>query len=125
MNSISVNISESPQNKDITLLTVNGEIDTLTARVFEKNFISALSAKKFKLVIELTNVSYISSAGWGIFVSEIKRIRNENGDLVLAGMNPAVTEVFELLEFNVILKSFADVESAVKKGFKAKVPSAK
>jgi anti-sigma B factor antagonist len=117
MDNISVNVSEHPQNKDVTLLAVKGFIDTTTAPEFEKKFISVLNDKKYKLVVDLKDVNYISSAGWGIFISEIKRIRNQKGDLLLAGMNPEVTEVFELLEFNTILKAFPSVETAVKKGF--------
>jgi anti-sigma B factor antagonist len=117
-NHILVNVSDDTQNKDITLLTVQGLIDTTTAPEFEKQFLGLLDNKKFKLVVDLKDVDYISSAGWGIFVSELKRIRGRKGDLVLAGMTPDVMEVFELLEFNVILKFFPDVKTAVQKGFK-------
>ncbi len=117
MENISVVISDHPQNREITLLSVKGFIDTTTAPEFEKKFLSVLGEKKFKLVVDLKDVNYISSAGWGIFISEIKRIRNQKGDLVLVGMNPEVSEVFELLEFNTILKSFPNIEAAIKKGF--------
>jgi anti-anti-sigma factor len=117
MHNIAINITDDPQNKGITHLAVEGLIDTVTAPEFEKKFLWLLKNKKFKLVVDLKKVNYISSAGWGIFVSELKRIRGEKGDLVLAGMTPDVTEVFDLLEFNVILKSFPDVQSAVQKGF--------
>lgn len=117
MENISVSVSEHPKNKSITLLSVKGFIDTTTAPEFEKKFLSVLNDKKFKLVVDLKDVNYISSAGWGIFVSEIKRIRTQKGDLVLSGMNPEVSEVFELLEFNTILKAFPNVEAAVKRGF--------
>src|SRR5579859_1808462 len=117
MDNISVSVSEYPQNKDITLLAARGFIDTTTAPEFEKQFLSVLGDKKYKLVVDLKDVNYISSAGWGIFISEIKRIRTQKGDLILVGMNPEVSEVFELLEFNTILKSFPNVETAIKKGF--------
>jgi anti-sigma B factor antagonist len=117
MDNISVSISEYPQNKDVTLLAVKGFIDTTTAPEFEKKFQTVLGEKKYKLVVDLKDVNYISSAGWGIFISEIKRIRNQKGDLLLVGMNPEVSEVFELLEFNTILKAFPNVEMAVKKCF--------
>jgi hypothetical protein len=58
-------------------------------------------------------VNYISSAGWGIFISEIKEIRENGGDLKLAAMTGDVFEVFELLEFQTILESFDSVEDAV------------
>ena len=117
MPNLSVTVAEHPQSKDVTLLSVKGFIDTTTAPEFEKAFHNLLSEKKYKLVVDLKDVNYISSAGWGIFISEIKRIRNQKGDLVLAAMTPEVAEVFELLEFNTILKSFPDPEQAVKKGF--------
>jgi anti-sigma B factor antagonist len=125
MENISIRISESPLNKEITLLTVKGSMDSATAPEFDRIFQSALRERKFRLVIDLTEVDYISSAGWGVFVGEIKRIRNEKGDLVLAGMNPGVMEVFNLLDFNAFLKFFPDVETAVQKGFGTKAPFTK
>jgi len=58
-------------------------------------------------------VEYISSAGWGIFISEIREIREHGGDLKLAGMIPDVREVFDLLEFENILQSYTDADLAV------------
>ena len=122
MDSLTVSLSESPFNKDVTLLTVNGSMDNNTISEFDKSFQSALRENRFKLVVDLKNAHYISSAGWGLFVSEIKRIRFGNGDLVLAGMTPDVLDVFELLQFNSILKFFPDVETAVNKGFEGLPP---
>jgi anti-anti-sigma factor len=114
---ISIVVSDYPQNKSVTLVTVNGFIDTLTAPEFEQKFLSTLEQKNLKLIVDLKGVNYISSAGWGVFISEIRRIRSQKGDLVLAGMVPAVSEVFGLLEFNSFLRAFPDVESAAQKGF--------
>jgi anti-anti-sigma factor len=72
-----------------------------------------INDKCYRIVVDLGSVKYISSAGWGIFISEIKRIRRNEGDIKLAAMTPEVREVFELLEFNSILKPFDDKESAV------------
>ncbi len=117
MDNLTVSVSQSPFNKGVTLLTVKGSMDTNTISEFDRNFRSALGENQFKLVVDLKDVYYISSAGWGLFISEIKRIRGENGDLVLAGMSPDVLNVFELLQFDTILKFFPDVETAVNKGF--------
>ena len=84
---------------------------------FEKTFQKVLADNKFNLIIDLKEVNYISSAGWGIFVGEIRRIRSQKGNLFLVGMSPEVTEAYELLEFETILKSFPNVELAVQKGF--------
>jgi anti-sigma B factor antagonist len=117
MEGITVNVSSHTKHADVTLLTIKGFIDTTTAPEFERAFQKVLGEKKFKIVVDLKGVNYISSAGWGIFISEIKRIRASKGDLFLSGMSDEVMEVFELLEFNTILKAFKDVDLAVKKGF--------
>jgi len=117
MDGLTVNVASHAKHGDVTLLSLKGFIDTTTAPEFEKAFQGVLNDRKYKIVVDLKGVNYISSAGWGIFISEIKRIRGQKGDLVLVGMNPEVSEVFELLEFNTILKSFPNVEMAVKKGF--------
>jgi anti-anti-sigma factor len=117
MPNITVSATSHPQHKDITLISVKGFIDTNTAPDFDKTFQAVLGEKKYNLVIDLKDTSYISSAGWGIFVGEIKRIRNQKGNLFLASMNPEVTEAYELLQFDTILKSFPTAEQAIQKGF--------
>ena len=117
MENISVRVSKHHRNKAVTLLSVKGLINTSTAPVFERKFLSVLGKKKFKLVIDLKNVNFICNAGWGILIRQIRRVRNHKGDLVLVGMNPEISEIFDLLDFTAILKSFPDVESAVQKGF--------
>jgi anti-sigma B factor antagonist len=124
MPNISVNASAYPQNKEITVISVKGFIDTNTAPEFEKVFQAILGEGKFNIIINLKETSYVSSAGWGIFVGEIKRIRNQKGDLFLVAMSPEVTEAYELLQFSTILKSFNDVDQAAQKGF-AKIRTAK
>jgi anti-anti-sigma factor len=57
-------------------------------------------------------VSFVSSAGWGVFVSEIREIRDNHGELVLVNMIPDVYDVYELMEFSSILKSFDSVDEA-------------
>ncbi len=69
--------------------------------------------KKFKIIVNLEQVPYISSVGWGTFVSELKDIRDNNGDLVLANMTYDIYNIFELMEFSSILNSFTGVDSAV------------
>jgi anti-anti-sigma regulatory factor len=69
------------------------------------------------LILDLKDVDYISSAGWGVLVMKIKEIRAQKGDIVLAGMRESVREAFDLLEFNLIIRSYSDVPSAVSMAF--------
>ena len=99
--------------QNIVVIKVGGYIDTTTSAELEHTLSSTLKSNSHNIIIDLGNVDYISSAGWGIFISEIKGIREKNGDLKLVRMIPDVFEVFELLEFHYILKAFDTVEEAI------------
>ena len=71
-----------------------------------------MEQKKYKIIVDLAGVDYISSAGWGIFISNIREIKAHEGDIKLARMIPSVYEIFELLEFDSILKAYDNIEKA-------------
>ncbi len=113
MNDINITFSKPDENPDISVISVKGYVDTTTSTELEESLKRLLGGGRYDIVIDLGNVNYISSAGWGIFISEIKEIRENGGDLKLAAMIGDVYEVFELLEFQTILESFDTVEEAV------------
>lgn len=113
MEDINIAFSRPDSKPDISVISVNGYIDTTTASELEESLKRLLGKGRYNIVIDLSGVNYISSAGWGIFISEIKKIRENGGDLKLASMVADVYEVFELLEFQTILESFDSVDEAV------------
>ncbi|PJA28869.1 MAG: hypothetical protein CO189_03885 [candidate division Zixibacteria bacterium CG_4_9_14_3_um_filter_46_8] len=112
MSDIKISLDTVGEENEITLVRVDGVIDTMTATDLEKVINSLLDQKRFGIIIDLAGVDYISSAGWGIFISNIREIRQQGGDIKLARMIPNVYEIFELLEFDSILKAFDDLEEA-------------
>ena len=110
----SVHIHARPhETTGATVLTVHGFLDTATSVELEKELQRVLRARCWRVVIDLSGVDYISSAGWGIFLSEIRHIRQQGGDLRLVGMKPEVYEVYELLEFRSVIGHFATLEGAL------------
>src|ERR1035437_5637840 len=99
----------------IKIVQCKGYIDTTTSGLLESTMADLLSAKNYRIIIDLAGVDYISSAGWGIFISEIKNIRKNKGDLKLVNMKPEVMEIFELLDFTNILEYYKSLDEAVKK----------
>ena len=111
MENISISLKEN-HHKDISEVRVDGVIDTLTSAELEEVLASLIKRDHYKLIIDLAGVEYISSAGWGIFISHIKDVRNNEGDIILANMVPDVYEIYELLEFDNVLKAYSSVEDA-------------
>lgn len=112
MDDIRISLETAGPQNEVAIVRVDGVVDTLTASELEKVMNSLFEQKRFNIVVDLGGVDYISSAGWGIFISNIREIRRNAGDIKLARMVPSVYEIFELLEFDSILKAFDNVEKA-------------
>jgi anti-sigma B factor antagonist len=111
MENISISLSESERDQ-VSEVRVDGVIDTITASDLEEVIESLLKRQRYMIILDLAGVDYISSAGWGIFISRIKDVRNNRGDIKLANMIPNVYEIYELLEFDKVLKSYPSVDKA-------------
>ena len=98
----------------VSVLTLKGTIETTNASGLEETLARIMDERCYRIVVDLGAVTYISSAGWGIFISEIKRIRRNGGDIKLVAMSPEVREVFDLLEFGNILKPFERTADALR-----------
>jgi len=109
---IVVSVIRGKNAGEVSVLKVSGYLDTTTAGELENALYSLLERDQYKIVVDLSGVDYISSAGWGIFIGEIKDIRNHGGDLKLAGMVGDVHEVFQLLEFHSILEAYGSPQEA-------------
>ena len=108
---------EAANGEGLSILRVDGVVDTMTASELEKVMNSLLSQKRYRIVVDLAGVEYISSAGWGIFVSNIREVRANRGDIKLARMMPSVYEVFELLEFDSILRYVDQLPNPIVPGY--------
>ncbi|MFQ5454177.1 MAG: STAS domain-containing protein, partial [Candidatus Zixiibacteriota bacterium] len=113
MDNISISLHEST-SKEISEIRVDGVIDTLTASQLEDVIDSLVKREQYKLIVDLAGVEYISSAGWGIFISQIKDVRSMGGDIKLANMIPNVLEIYELLEFDNVLMAYTSLDDARK-----------
>jgi len=112
MSDIKISLDSSGVAPAVSVVRVDGVVDTITATELEKVMNSLLDRGKYKIIVDLGGVDYISSAGWGIFISNIREIRQHSGDIKLARMIPNVYEIFELLEFDSILRAFDSIEKA-------------
>ncbi len=110
---IVVSVITGGRENGVSVLKVSGYLDTSTSSELETALLGLLKKDERRIVIDLSGVNYISSAGWGIFIGEIKDIRHEGGDIKLAGMAGDVYEVFRLLEFDSILDAYDTIDDAM------------
>ncbi len=125
VDSISIVVVHHHQKPDTATLRIQGFLYANTLDQLEKTLQSVLSADRKKLVLDLSETNYISSGGWVLILTSFRRIQADGGGLVLTGMKAEVYDSFELLEFDKILKSYPNVETALKEGFAGTTTQAK
>lgn len=100
---------------DINLIYLNGFLDAHTAPKLENNFSELIEKNKYKIVVNFKELAYISSAGLGVFMAFIEKIRERNGDIKLTSMNEKVYNIFDLLGFPLLYEIFNSDEEAINK----------
>jgi anti-anti-sigma factor len=108
-----VEVTSEELDGGIVVLRVKGHLDSSSAGELEGILESVYEYGYRKIIVDLADVTYISSGGWGIFTGRVKLLREGEGDVVLAGMSSEVYDIYELLGFQEIIMQFPDVEAAV------------
>lgn len=112
MENIKIDSKFADQSGEIMIIELGGYVDQSNSFQLQQMFENILQSGCFKVIVDFKDLYYMSSAGWGIFVGEIKRFRENGGDIKLAYMNPEIYDVFQMLEFYHILEDYSTVEDA-------------
>ncbi len=96
-----MNINEASNGDQITL-SVSGRVDTTTAPDLQTSITNAFE-KSADLVIDFSEVEYISSAGLRALLFGQKTAQSKNGSMVVTNVTDAVKEVLDITGFSNIL----------------------
>ena len=110
-----IEISVSGLDNDITLTEVMGRIDSMSANDFGAALIEQIDAGNIRLVLDLSGVDYMSSAGLREIVGALKKVKKVagSGDLRLAQPSERVREVLEMSGLDTIFQIFRSQDDAV------------
>ena len=96
-----MDIKKKEENEILTLL-VEGRIDTITAPEFQKQLLNAIEQAQ-KIIIDLAQVSYISSAGLRSFLIGQKTVNAQKKTMELIHVAEEIMEVFRMTGFSNVL----------------------
>ncbi|MBQ1892065.1 MAG: STAS domain-containing protein [Firmicutes bacterium] len=96
-----MNITKTVEGKKLTV-ALEGRLDTLTAPELEESLSSALEGIK-ELVLDLSGLEYLSSAGLRVVLSTFKTVSAAEGKMTICNANEMVSKVFELTGFGSII----------------------
>jgi anti-sigma B factor antagonist len=97
----------------VSVIDLKGYLDAHTAPDLENAFQKLLNDKKFNIIVNCKDLTYISSAGLGVFMAFIEDVRKNLGDIKMSNMSPKVYNVFDLLGFPILYEIYKDEQEAV------------
>jgi anti-anti-sigma factor len=100
-------------DKGVTTFVLGGRIDTQGAVEMEQALQAAVAEGKHKMVLDMAEVRYISSAGLRTLAEILTKNKQANGDLKLAALTPQVRRVLEVIGFDNFFSIHETVQSAV------------
>jgi anti-sigma B factor antagonist len=100
--------------KHCDLFKVTGRVDSATAPEFLKALEDANNNGRFKLVIDMSELEYMSSAGFRALLAAQRNCKRYNrGEVVLVSVPERIHDALELAGFTELFKTFDDPLAAV------------
>lgn len=105
------------QGDGVVIIAPGGPIDRENAGDFDTRLLAAVKSAGGagdRLVIDLSGVNYMSSAGLRVLARAAKEAQGLSLDLAVAGLQDTVAEIFAISRFNKLFKVFETTEAARK-----------
>ncbi len=97
---------------DLTILFIDGELDASSAIELDTYIEQVVEDGKQKLLIDCSQLNYISSAGLGVFMSHVQEFEERNIHMVLFGLSDKIFRIFQILGLDHLIKIVSSEEEA-------------
>ena len=105
--------TEVGQENEVTTISVNDNVDALTAGDLAKVIGDQIAQGHVNIVVDLIHVEFMSSAGLRTLLGAVKETRSQGGDLRIVSTNPGIDKVLKMSGFHNIAKVFPSTTEAV------------
>ena len=103
-------ISQKEEN-GIVFIAIKGRLDADSSPEAEQVVKDVLKGQTSRLLFDLGNLEYLSSAGLRVLLSAAKEMRRKEGKIVLCALNEFVKEIFEVSGFQSLIPIAETVEA--------------
>jgi anti-anti-sigma factor len=98
---------------DVVIFKLEGRLDATTCAQLEAKVTEIVDAKKHKLIFNLQNMDYLSSAGMRVLLSVTKKFKALNGKFIVSSPTDDVMEIIKMAGFNQILHIVSSEDKAL------------
>ena len=95
------------------VLPLKGEIDLHVSPTVTAALNEMIDKKPERLVVDLSDVSYIDSAGLAALIEAMQKVEGYGGKFMLAGLQETVRSIFEISRLDQVFQIFTDVDAAL------------
>ncbi|OPY39138.1 MAG: STAS domain protein [Methanoregula sp. PtaU1.Bin051] len=90
-----------------------GRIDTAAAPALEQELNSLIATGIRRVILDFSNVPYISSGGLRVLLATAKKLRGSGESFALCSLNPEVTKIMTLAGFTTIFTIYSSEGEAI------------
>ena len=102
-----------PRKDHPNVLPLEGEIDLHVSPTVTAALNDVIDKKPERLVVDLSDVSYIDSAGLAALIQAMQKVEGYGGEFVLAGLQETVRSIFEISRLDQVFQIFPDADAAL------------
>jgi anti-sigma B factor antagonist len=103
----------APERDRANVLPLKGEIDLHVSPSVTASLNSMIEKKPQRLVVDLSGVSYIDSAGLAALIGAMQKVEGYGGKFLLAGLQETVRSIFEISRLDQVFQIFPDADAAL------------
>jgi anti-anti-sigma factor len=103
----------SAKMQDSLVVTLDGRIDANSAKELEQQCLSWIDGGEHKMVMDFSQVNFISSAGLRVILLVAKKLEQVKGKVKLCGLNATLKDVFEISGFSKLFEIVPSVNEAL------------
>jgi anti-sigma B factor antagonist len=107
-----MNLKETITDKAV-IIEIEGRLDTTNFSQLENKIMGNVDAGNINILVDCSDMDYVSSSGLRIFLMSLKKITGLNGQFVLCGLQESIREIFEISGFTSIFKIYTNQEEAL------------
>jgi anti-anti-sigma factor len=108
-----MDISDRKINKNLWLVSVDGRLDQQETELFETYLTKLLDKGHNRLLIDLSEVTYVNSGGLRCLVTVWRKAQEQGGDVFLCSLNERISQLFDVVGFSKVFNIYSSQDSAI------------
>ncbi len=113
MNEELASSNTTPRQNRTKVLPLKGEVDLHVSPTVTASLNEMIDKKPQRLVVDLSEVSYIDSAGLAALIEAMQKVEGYGGKFMLAGLQETLRSIFEISRLDQVFQIFPDTDAAL------------